>query len=53
MDIDIIPDQFSSEVISVMVVERLWSKIKIYLDEKKAKKLEDKVAELERKIDNG
>ena len=52
---DVIPDSYSAEVIAVMLVERIWSKIRSYLDDKaeakKATKLEQRLAELESKID--
>ena len=31
---DILTDSYSSELIVVMIVERLWSKVKNYLDDK-------------------
>ena len=51
---DILTDSYSSELIVVMIVERLWSKIKNYLDDKhEAKKefaKEKRLADMEKKI---
>ena len=52
---DIITDSYSAEVIALMLLERAWSKVRSYLDEKEIKKdegaLQDRLAELEKKID--
>ncbi len=37
MDIDIITDSYSAEVISLMLLERAWSKVRRYLDAKAMK----------------
>ncbi len=41
MDYNIIPDQFSSEVISLMLLERAWVKVRHYLDNKEKSKQAD------------
>jgi len=51
MDYNIIPDQFSSEVISLMVMERLWTKVKRHLDNKAQKKEEDEMEKRLSKIE--
>lgn len=52
---DIISDSYSAEVISLMILERIWSKIRSYLDEKATKKeetdLQERLSLLEKKID--
>ena len=51
---DILTDSYSSELIVVMIVERLWSKIKNYLDDKGETKKEvakeKRLADMEKKI---
>ena len=52
---DIISDSYSAEVISLMLLERAWSKISTYLDAKTVKKeeaeLQERLSQLEKKID--
>lgn len=52
---DIISDSYSAEVISLMLLERIWSKVRAYLDEREIKKqetdLQDRLADLEQKIE--
>ena len=51
---DVISDSYSAEVISLMILERMWSKVSKYLDNKSTKKnetkLEQRLAEMEKKI---
>ena len=51
---DIISDSYSAEIISVMIVERLWSKVRNYLDRKqmetKRSELYKRISEMEKAI---
>ena len=51
---DVISDSYSAEVISLMILERMWSKVSKYLDNKSTKKndikLEQRLADMEKKI---
>ena len=48
---DVITDSYSAEVIAIMIVERMWSKVRKYFDakaeEKKETKLQNRLAEME------
>ena len=53
--LDLISDSYSAELIALMIVERIWSKVRAYLDERSIKEqelsLQDRLAELEQKIE--
>ena len=42
---NMIGEEYASEVISLMILERLWTKVKRHLDDKGKKKLEAKLEE--------
>ena len=51
---DMLSDQYASEVISLMILERLWSKVKRHMDgtqeKKEADQLEKRLTKMEKEI---
>jgi len=43
--VDIIPDIFSGELIALVILERIWSKVKAWLEERSLDKRLDKMSE--------
>ena len=53
-DVNLLGDQYASEIISLMILERLWSRIKSYMDNKADKKeaedMEKRLSQMESDI---